>query len=163
MIKKSQFFKTAEYRVKNRKWLGYSSNISRRVLAAIENIDGMSQTKLAELLGVKIQYITKIVKGSENLSLKTIAKLSEALGRELIEFPKYEDNISTSEMYTISYSPKIISRDSNKSNSAIAKYLNQKHKVSDILTQCPTNDESVNIYQSFRASSIDINNYEYCN
>jgi plasmid maintenance system antidote protein VapI len=48
----------------------------------------MNQRKLAELMGVTPQHISKIVKGQENLTLETIGKLSEALQIELVDFPK---------------------------------------------------------------------------
>lgn len=90
--KVSGWHKEAQRRKKNRKWLQYSSQVARRVLAAIEGIEGMNQKKLAEQIGVSPQYISKVVKGEENLSLETIAKLSEALGVELISFPEYKDS-----------------------------------------------------------------------
>jgi transcriptional regulator with XRE-family HTH domain len=57
------------------------------VLAAIENKPGMTQKKLAEMLGVSPQYVSKILKGSENMTLETIAKLEDALGVNLIFTP----------------------------------------------------------------------------
>jgi transcriptional regulator with XRE-family HTH domain len=80
----------AEFRFKNRKWLEYSSEIAVRILSAIEDREDLSQTKLAELINVTPQYISKILKGQENLTLETIAKLSEALNVELICFPHYK-------------------------------------------------------------------------
>jgi len=49
----------------------------------------MSQKALAECVGVSPQYINKVLNGQENLSLQTIAKLSDALNIELISFPKF--------------------------------------------------------------------------
>jgi DNA-binding XRE family transcriptional regulator len=72
----------------NKTWLNYSGKIALRVLSAIEDIPGMNQRKLAELMGVTPQHISKIVKGQENMTLETIGKLSEALQIELIDFPK---------------------------------------------------------------------------
>jgi DNA-binding Xre family transcriptional regulator len=72
----------------NKTWLNYSGKIALRVLSAIEDIPGMNQRKLAELMGVTPQHISKIVKGQENLTLETIGKLSEALQIELVDFPK---------------------------------------------------------------------------
>lgn len=91
--KNSKWIKDADNRIVNKKWLRYSSNIARRILASIRDkqdrgID-MNQKKLASNVGVTPQYISKVVKGKENLSLETIAKLSEALGIELITFPAY--------------------------------------------------------------------------
>lgn len=91
--KKSNYLKDAEYRIRNRRWLGYSSNIARRILAALEDKENSSQKKLATTINVSPQYISKVLKGHENLSLETIAKLSDSLGVELITFPQYKWNI----------------------------------------------------------------------
>lgn len=80
----------AEFRLKNRKWLNYSSNIARRVVAILEERKDLNQKSLAELLDVSQQYISKLLKGEENLTLETIAKLSTVLGVELITFPEYK-------------------------------------------------------------------------
>lgn len=90
--KKSNWGDEAAFRMKNHKWLRYSSNIARRILASIEDRKALNQKILAERIGVKPQYINKVVKGQENLSLETIAKLSDALGYELIRFPVYKYN-----------------------------------------------------------------------
>lgn len=89
----------AAERIKNRKWRGYSSQIARRMLAAIEETVGMNQRKLAELASVSPQQISKIAKGGENLTLETIAKLSDILGKELITFPEYKYSTLSSSIY----------------------------------------------------------------
>lgn len=80
----------ADFRLKNHKWLRYSGNVAIRALAAIEDKEGMTQKQLAEIMGVSPQQINKILKGHENLTLESIAKLSEALGVELISFPEFK-------------------------------------------------------------------------
>ena len=75
---------------KNRKWLRYSSQIARRVLAELRNNKNINQKELGAKIGVSPQYINKVVKGRENLTLETIGKLSDALGVELITFPIYK-------------------------------------------------------------------------
>jgi transcriptional regulator with XRE-family HTH domain len=82
----------ANFRIKNRKWLGYSGKIALRIMSAIEDIPGMNQKLLAERAGVSPQQVSKIVKGQENLTLQTIAKFSEILGAELISFPEFKYN-----------------------------------------------------------------------
>ena len=89
MKKQSNYLHNAKFRIENKKWLSYSSNITLRVLAAIEENKQMTQKALAEMIGVSPQYINKVLKGQENLSLQTIAKLSDALNVELITFPKF--------------------------------------------------------------------------
>jgi transcriptional regulator with XRE-family HTH domain len=85
----SNYLQNAQFRIENRKWLNYSSNIALRIIAALEQKEHMTQKALAEKLEVSPQYINKILKGQENLSLSTIAKLSEVLNIELISFPTY--------------------------------------------------------------------------
>ena len=89
MKTQSNYLQNAKFRIENKKWLSYSSNIALRVLAALEESEEMTQKSLAEKLGVSPQYINKVLKGQENLSLQTISKLSEALNIELITFPKF--------------------------------------------------------------------------
>lgn len=93
-IKRSRFIADPKYRLKNSKWLLYSSNIARRILAAIEENENINRNALAAKLEVSPQYISKIVQGNENLSLETIAKISEALSIELITFPQYKYSVA---------------------------------------------------------------------
>ena len=92
----NEWTEKAIFRRHNRKWLGYSRKIALRVLSAIEDNSTINQKKLAELLRVSPQHISKIVKGQENLTLKTISELSDVLGVELIAFPdfKYNNQVS---------------------------------------------------------------------
>jgi transcriptional regulator with XRE-family HTH domain len=99
---------------KQNKWLEYSSQIARRIIAIIRNRQELNQVKLAEMVGVSAQQISKIVKGQENLTLETIYKLSQALGEELITFPEYEYSqklITTSSKSLSSYSMQIVRND----------------------------------------------------
>jgi transcriptional regulator with XRE-family HTH domain len=49
---------------------------------------GLSRAEVAARLGVSRAYITKVLNGNPNLTIKTLLKLSDALGRELvIHFP----------------------------------------------------------------------------
>ena len=45
---------------------------------------GLTQKALAERMGCSQQYVSRIVKGRENLSLETIVKLEEALEVDII-------------------------------------------------------------------------------
>ena len=81
---KSGWLEKAKWRQENQAWLEKSALIAIKILRAI-NDQGSSQKKLADKMEVSAQYINKIVKGSENLSLETISKLEMALGIQLIE------------------------------------------------------------------------------
>jgi len=82
--KPSHWLKNAQHRNKNKKWREYSFQIAIKVLAAIDATPGMRQKQLAELIGVSPQFISKILKGQENLTLETISKLEIALGINLL-------------------------------------------------------------------------------
>src|SRR5438309_11470638 len=43
----------------------------------------ISRAEVAERLGVSRAYVTKVLNGNPNLTIKTLLKLSDALGREL--------------------------------------------------------------------------------
>ena len=89
METQSKYLQNAKFRIENKKWLSYSSNIALRVLAALEKNEHITNESLAQMIGVSTEYMYKILKGQENLSLETIAKLSESLNVELIAFPKF--------------------------------------------------------------------------
>lgn len=84
---KSSWIDDAKWRQSNKTWLKKSSKIAVRVLREIraqKPINGMTQKKLAEEMGVTPQYINKVVKGKENLTLETISKLEQVLGTTLM-------------------------------------------------------------------------------
>lgn len=86
----SNWREKAQWRKDNRDWLRKSGRIAVAVLDAIDANPDMSQAKLAEKMGVTKQYISKIVKGQENLSLQTICKLESALGITLVEVKTFQ-------------------------------------------------------------------------
>ena len=90
---KSGWLSKAQFRSENRRWLSYSRKIAIRIIAAMDDKKELNQKKLAELADVSPQQISKILKGNENLTLKTIAKFSEILNTELISFPNYKYNM----------------------------------------------------------------------
>lgn len=78
----------AKARQSNKNWTKRSFKIAVRILREIrvqKPINGMTQKKLAALMDVSPQYINKVVKGNENLTLETIDKIEQVLGISLIE------------------------------------------------------------------------------
>ena len=63
----------------NKEWLRYSQNIAMRMLDKME-AEGITQKQLAERMNCSQPYVSKILKGCENLSLETVAKIELALG-----------------------------------------------------------------------------------
>ena len=72
-----------KWRDENEAWLDHSFNIALRVLTTLRSIP-MTQKELAEKMGVSPQYVNKIVRGQENLTLETIANLERPLDLEMI-------------------------------------------------------------------------------
>jgi len=87
----SDFEKKVLLRKENKDWIKKSTRIAIKVNSAIK-MQSISQKQLAEKLNVSAQYINKILKGSENLSLQTITKLESALGIQLIEVIGYSSS-----------------------------------------------------------------------
>ena len=85
---KSGWLEKALWRQENHDWLEKSALIAIKILRALSD-QGISQKILAEKMEVSAQYINKIVKGSENLSLETISKLEKTLLITLIEVPGF--------------------------------------------------------------------------
>ncbi len=80
------WIKEAKYRQENEYWLDVSSDIALAVLRNLRKT-GMTQREFAELMGCSPQYIGKVLKGSENLTLQTICKMEKVLQIKLIETP----------------------------------------------------------------------------
>lgn len=78
----------AEKLEQDQTWLDKSAKIAISVLSALKDLK-MSKQELADKMGVKAQYISRIVKGTENLTLETISKLEKALGKDLMSIPDY--------------------------------------------------------------------------
>lgn len=73
----------AEWRRDNWSWLRHSQRIAVKVLLRMRELK-LTQKALAERMGCTQQYVSKIVKGRENMSLDTLSKLEDALGICLI-------------------------------------------------------------------------------
>ena len=76
--------KDIEFRKENREWLAVSERLALK-LRRILRTEGILQSELAERMGVTPAQVTKILSGKENLGLKTISKIENAIGHSLIE------------------------------------------------------------------------------
>lgn len=88
----SDFEKKVLLRKENKDWIKKSTRIAIKVNSAIKT-QSISQRQLAKKLNVSAQYVNKILKGSENMSLETISKLESALGIQLIEVVGYSSSV----------------------------------------------------------------------
>ena len=75
----SKWREVFEYMDANETWLRYSQHIAMLMLDRMEELE-MNQKQLAEKMNCSRQYISKVLKGRENLSLETLAKIENALG-----------------------------------------------------------------------------------
>ena len=63
---------------------GRRRNTELRKLDEMEN-KGLTQKEFAQRVGCSQQYISRIFKGKENLSIETISKIEAALGVSILE------------------------------------------------------------------------------
>ena len=93
----SKWEEVAGFMIENEAWLNYSQEIAAIVPDKLNTRQNLTQKSLAEKLDVNPQYITKLLKGQENLTLKTISRLEKALGIRLIHvgsLPRLEKETS---------------------------------------------------------------------
>lgn len=92
----------ASFLVENEAWLDYSQKIATIVLEELNSRSDLTQKSLADKMQVPPQYVCKLLKGQENLTLKTISKLEKALKISLIHIGDFQyeeadmDNTNTS-------------------------------------------------------------------
>ncbi|MDE5554525.1 MAG: helix-turn-helix transcriptional regulator [Muribaculaceae bacterium] len=80
----SKWREKAKWRNANKAWLRYSQHIAMMMLDKMEEL-GLTQKAVAERMGCTQQYVSRVLKGTENLSIETIAKIEEALELEILE------------------------------------------------------------------------------
>lgn len=84
----SKWLENAQWRENNAGWLDKSAKIAFKILRELR-AKKISQKDFAIQLGLSPQYINKVVKGQENLTLETISKIEEVLGICLIHVPGF--------------------------------------------------------------------------
>ncbi len=85
----SKWREKAEWRMANKSWLRFSQKIAM-MLDKMEEL-GLTQKSVAERMGCSQQYVSRVLKGTENLSIETISKIERALDLEILEpafFPR---------------------------------------------------------------------------
>ena len=78
-VSPSHFEENAKWRKENKEWLRYS----RIIVDKMKEL-GLTKKMLAERIGCSQQYLDKILKGSENLSLDVLCKVEEVLKFQII-------------------------------------------------------------------------------
>lgn len=65
-------------------WMLHSQTIATIMSNRMEEL-GMTQRALAEKMNCTQQYVSKVLKGRENLSLETLCKIENALGIRILQ------------------------------------------------------------------------------
>ena len=81
----SMWREEAQWRRENRDWLRYSQRIAILLLLYMKK-EGLTQAAMAECIGCTLQYVSKLLKGTENLTIETIAKIERATNQKLMAF-----------------------------------------------------------------------------
>lgn len=79
----SNWREESEWRRENASWLRHSQMIAVKVILKMKELS-LTQQALAERMNCTQQYVSKILKGKENLSLDTITRLENALQINLV-------------------------------------------------------------------------------
>ena len=74
----SKWREKTEWRMKNKLWLYYSQHIAMMMLDQMEKLN-INKEQLSKLLDCTQEYVSKILKGQENLTLETMAKIEQCL------------------------------------------------------------------------------------
>ena len=69
---------------KREDWVCNSQAIAATMSDRMEEL-GMTQRVLAEKMNCTQQYVSKVLKGRENLSLETLCKIENALGIKILQ------------------------------------------------------------------------------
>lgn len=81
----SKWREEAQWRRENRDWLRYSQRIAILLLFFMKR-EGLTQEAMAERIGCTQQYVSKLLKGTENLTIETIAKIERTTNQKLMAF-----------------------------------------------------------------------------
>ena len=66
-------------------WLPYSRKIAIRTAMAMKR-QNITRSDVASRMGCSPQYVSRLLKGEENLSLETICKLENALNVPILQY-----------------------------------------------------------------------------
>ena len=80
----SRWRERTEWRQQNKSWLRYSQRIAMKMLEKMDEMN-LTQKQLAEQMGCSQQYVSKVLKGQENLSLETMSKIEDCLHISILQ------------------------------------------------------------------------------
>ncbi len=90
--KKSRWLQHAIEREAGAQWAERSMKVALNVLEILRQ-KNMSKQELAQKMSVSAQYVSKIVKGHENLTFETISKIEKALDVQMIEVRDFSEEL----------------------------------------------------------------------
>ena len=61
-----------------------NSRLIAKIAGTLAKKKGLTQAALADKIGVSQQYVSKVLKGQENLSLETLSKIERCLNLQII-------------------------------------------------------------------------------
>ena len=79
----SKWREEANWRRENMAWLRHSQRIAVKMLSFMKR-ENLTQHAMAERMNCTQQYVSRILHGTENLTLETLSKLEVAMGTQLI-------------------------------------------------------------------------------
>lgn len=89
-VRKSPALEKMKNHLRDKHWKKESMIIAMRILYTLDE-KGLTQKNLAEKLGKSPQWVNKICKGQQNLTIGTIKELEEALDISLFEIPPLKE------------------------------------------------------------------------
>ena len=94
------------YKRINQPWRRESKLIAIKIIKALRE-KGLTQKGFADLMGVTPQYVSKLVKGQENLTIETMVKIQDVLDISILDIKKEEKESYCPVVFTdsSSYSP----------------------------------------------------------
>ncbi len=101
--KETDWVAKAEWRKANADWLEKSAEIALRTCRRLKEI-GMSQRDLAREMNVTPQYVSTLLRGSENLTLATISKIENILHIKLVDTVTENQQEPAYKVYLCKYS-----------------------------------------------------------
>lgn len=82
--KPSPFAEEAKWRQDNEVWLKWSQGIAMKIIDYMQE-HNLSRTDIASRLGCSPQYVSKILSGHTNFSVKSIAEIEKCLNIQIME------------------------------------------------------------------------------
>ena len=80
----SKWRERAEWRMQNKSWLPHFQRIAVKMLEKMDELS-MTPKQLADLMGCSQQYVSKVLKGQENLSLETMSKIEDCMHISILQ------------------------------------------------------------------------------